>query len=123
MPKRVVDVGNCVPDHAAIRSLVEQHFDAQVVGTQGWPDTFSELQKGAVDLVLVNRRLDRDGSDGLDIIQQIKDDPQLAETPCMLITNSTEHQASAVQAGAEQGFGKAELHETETVEKLRGILG
>jgi hypothetical protein len=31
MSKRVLDVGNCVPDHAAIRRLLETTFHADVV--------------------------------------------------------------------------------------------
>lgn len=123
MTKRVLDVGNCAPDHAAIRRFIESHFDAQVAQTHGPDDTLSELRSGAFDLVLVNRRLDRDYSDGLDIIRQIKQDAVLANTPCMLITNYPEHQEQAAQDGAESGFGKAELGRPETEDKLRNFLG
>ena len=35
-------------------------------------DTLSTLQQQDIDLVLVNRKLDRDYSDGLEVIRQIK---------------------------------------------------
>lgn len=123
MTKRVLDVGNCVPDHASICRLIEGNFDAQVVQAHGPEDALAELRKGGIVLVLVNRKLDRDYSDGLDVIKQIKLDAELASTPCMLITNYAEHQEAAVQAGAELGFGKQGLSEPETQTRLEQFLG
>jgi CheY-like chemotaxis protein len=93
-----------------------------VLHTHGPAAALAELRKGGIDLVLVNRKLDRDSSDGIDIIKQIKADAQLAATPCMLITNFADHQTLAVQAGAEMGFGKRELDEPKTRARLRAIL-
>ena len=122
MSKRVLDVGNCVPDHAAIRSLLERTFGAEVVQTHGPDDTLSELKGGAFDLVLINRKLDQDYSDGLDILKAIKADAALAKTPVMLITNYEDHQAVAVAAGAEPGFGKLSLKTPQTLERLGKFL-
>ena len=123
MTKRVLDVGNCVPDHSSIRSLIENNFDAKVVQAHGPEDALATLRDGGIDLVLVNRKLDRDNTDGIGIIKQIKADAALATTPCMLITNLADHQELAVRAGAEMGFGKLELGKPETRERLRAILG
>jgi len=122
MAKRVLDVGNCVPDHGAIRALLERTFGAVVLQTHGFGDTLALLHEGPVDLVLVNRKLDQDYSDGLEIIRAIKADPQLARIPCMLITNDPDQQDVAVAAGAEYGFGKKELHAATTHQRLAGIL-
>ena len=122
MTKRVLDVGNCVPDHAAIRSLLERTFAVEVVQTHGSEDTLAELQAGKFDLVLVNRKLDQDYSDGLDIIKTIKADAALAKTPVMLITNYEDQQAGAVAAGAEPGFGKLSLNSPQTLERLGKFL-
>ena len=123
MTKRVLDVGNCAADHDSILRLVEGNFDAEVVQAHGPQDALAELRGGGIDLVLVNRKLDHDDSDGLEIIKQIKQDPTLSRTPCMLITNFAEHQRIAVQAGAEQGFGKMEYDSEETHDRLRKFLG
>ena len=122
MPKHVVDVGNCVPDHAAIRRLVEANFDARVTRAHGLEDAQALLARGDVHLVLVNRKLDRDYSDGLAIIRRLKSDPQTAHVPVMMITNYPEHQQLAVEAGAEPGFGKAALSDPATLKTLRRVL-
>jgi CheY-like chemotaxis protein len=119
MTKRVLDVGNCAPDHRSIRSWIETHFDAQVIQAHDWEDARRGLAARNINLVLVNRRLDRDDSDGIEIIRAIKADSQFAATPCMLITNYEQHQQVAQQAGAVRGFGKLELHKPETLERLR----
>lgn len=122
MSKRVLDVGNCVPDHAAIRSMLERSFGVEVTQTHGPDDTLAAVREQPFDLVLVNRKLDQDYSDGLDIIRAIKQDPQLAKLPCMLITNYPDQQKTAVASGAEYGFGKKELYAEATQERLSKIL-
>ena len=122
MPKRVLDVGNCVPDHAAIRGMLERNFQAEVVQAHGPDDALAALRGGNFDLVLVNRKLDQDYSDGLEIIKAIKADAQLATAPCMLITNYPDQQQAAVAAGAEYGFGKKELQSDQTQARLSRFL-
>jgi len=122
MPKRVLDVGNCGPDHAAIRGLLTRLFAAEVVQADSWEDTAELLATQKFDLVLVNRKLDIDYSDGMEIIRQIKADPRHAALPVMLITNYPEHQAAAIAEGAIYGFGKRELASHETHERLARVL-
>lgn len=123
MMKQVLDVGQCPPDHAAIRTLIEDHFDARVTQAHLPGDTLAALRGAPFDLVLVNRKLDADYSDGLAVIRQIKADEQLKHVRCMLITNFPEHQQLAIAAGAEQGFGKLEFDLPQTRERLAAILG
>jgi len=123
MTKRVLDVGQCSPDHLMIRRLLERHFDVTIVQAHGPADTFDALRSEPFDLVLVNRKLDRDASDGLELIRQIKANAELANVPVMLITNYANHQELAVAVGAERGFGKLELDQPQTVERLARILG
>jgi CheY-like chemotaxis protein len=122
MPKRVLDVGNCVPDHAAIRGMLEKNFRADVIQADGLADALAELRKDPFDLVLINRKLDMDYSDGLVILQKIKSDPKLQSVPCMLITNYPDQQAVAVAAGAEPGFGKKQLYDAQTTSRLAKFL-
>src|SRR5688572_17841816 len=98
MKKRVLDVGNCVPDHSAIRSMVTKTFGAEVAQAHGPDDALKMVQNQPFDLVLVNRKLDQDYSDGLDIIKAIKANPEVSHVPCMLVTNFAEYQEDAVAA-------------------------
>jgi DNA-binding response OmpR family regulator len=122
MAKRVIDVGNCAPDHAAIRRLIETNFDAQVVQAHDLKDTLRELEREPATLVLVNRKLDIDYSDGMAIIRHLKSSEQWSATPVMIISNYAEYQNEAVSAGAEAGFGKQELRSEETLAKLKRLL-
>lgn len=121
--KRVLDVGQCGPDHASIRSFLGSHFDCEIVQTHGPTDTMAELKGSAFDLVLINRKLDNDYSDGIEIIRQMKADPATSDVPVMLVTNFDEHQDLAEAAGALRGFGKLQYEEPETIEKVRAVLG
>ena len=122
MSKRVVDVGQCGFDHASIAGLLKREFAAEVVAADGPADALAALGDGPCDLVLVNRRLDADGSDGLDVIRLLKANPQYAAVPVMLVSNYPEYQQQAMQAGAEPGFGKLELSRPETRSKLARFL-
>jgi CheY-like chemotaxis protein len=123
MPKRVLDVGQCGPDHATIRRFLTRHFDCEVVRADAADDALAHLNNGRFDLVLVNRKLDVDYSDGIDVIRQFKSIPAAADVPVMLVTNYPEHQEAAVAAGALRGFGKLEFDRPETRERIAAALG
>ena len=118
----VLDVGNCAPDHASIQRLVKTGFNAQLLQAHGPKDALAILRKTPVNLVLINRKLDRDYTDGVEILKLIKADPELRAIPVMLITNYAEHQDAAVALGAERGFGKLEFQDPATHEKLAAFL-
>ena len=100
--------------------MIESFFDATVVQAHGLDDAMSELKQHDFDLVLVNRLLDRDGSSGMEVLRQIRD--LNSDLKVMLITNFSEHQDSAVEAGAIRGFGKKSLNTPETLDVLRPFL-
>jgi CheY-like chemotaxis protein len=122
MTKRVLEIGNCNLDHTLLSVLLNRNFQAAVIRAHDAAEALAALRSGPFDLVLVNRLLDRDGSEGLGLIRTIKASPEFAATPVMMITNYPEHQERAVAAGAELGFGKAELQAAETHEKLARFL-
>lgn len=124
MPKRVLSIGQCGPDHGAISGMFRREFGVEVVGV----DTLAEAERscerdGLPTLILVNRKLDIDYSDGLELIRSLKANAKTASTPVMLVSNYPEYQAEAVTLGALAGFGKAELSQSATLAKLRPILG
>lgn len=122
MPRLLLDVGNCAMDHGSITELVERNFDAQIYWAHSPDDALKLLAERPFDLVIVNRKMDRDGSDGLELIQQIKASPKSAALPVMLISNYDEYQQAAIAVGAEPGFGKAQLQSPQTREILAKYL-
>ena len=103
--------------------MVTSHFDVDVIQTHGAEDTLEVLRGKSVDLITVNRKLDRDYSDGLDVIKQIKADPEFSGVPIMLVTNFEEHQQLAIDAGCVRGFGKLSINDGATKEMLEPYLG
>ncbi len=122
MTRRVLSVGNCSFDHGRIERLISANFDAEVVAAASPDEALRMLATGGVDLALVNRILLADSSEGVQWIEQVKSDASIADTPVMLLSNYPEAQQAAVSAGAEPGFGKAELESPETIEKLARFL-
>ena len=123
MTKRVLDVGNCVPDHTALTQFLASQFGCEVLQADGGDDALALLAKGDVDLVLVNRKLDMDYSDGIEVIRRMKADAKAADVPVMLVTNYPEHQDAAEVLGALRGFGKLEYQKPETLQRLESVLG
>ena len=123
MTRRVLNVGQCGPDHAAISGMLRRQFGAVVSQTDHVDDTLAALRAQPFDLVLINRKLDIDYSDGLAVLRALKSDPGLAHVPVMLVSNYADAQAEAVAAGALPGFGKAELGLEVTTAKLEKLLG
>jgi two-component system chemotaxis response regulator CheY len=122
MKKRVLDVGQCGPDHSTIRSYLSRNFECEVVQVDDAPAALDQLKAGQFDLVLVNRKLDVDYSDGIEVIRAIKADAATQSVPVMLVTNYPEHQDAAMAVGAVRGFGKLEFGKPETRDKLAAIL-
>ena len=123
MPKRVLDVGNCGPDFSTITNYLSSNFDCIVDQAHGIDDALEKLRAGSYALVTINRKLDRDYSDGIEILKAIRADNELSSVPVMLVTNLPEHQDLAVSHGALRGFGKLEYELPETREKLQAVLG
>jgi two-component system chemotaxis response regulator CheY len=119
--KQILSVGNCYADHGAIAHTFDHHFQAQVVSVDTAAEALETLREKPFDLVLVNRVLDRDGSSGLDAIEQIRAEDDLRTIPIMLVSNYEDAQREAVARGALPGFGKAGLgqpHMLARVEKV-----
>ncbi len=120
--KRILDVGNCVPDHAAITQFFTKHIECVVERAHHVDDAMEKLKAQPFHLVVVNRKLDVDYSDGIEVIRKIKSTTETAEVPVMLITNYEEHQDAAIEAGAVRGFGKLEYDHPETLERVQAAL-
>ncbi len=122
MRKTVLDVGNCSPDHSAIKTMLTSLYDVEVLQADQWTDTQRILASQDVDLILINRKLDIDYSDGMEILKSLKSGETSRHIPVMLVTNYPEHQQVAVEAGGVYGFGKLELNSPQTRERLGQYL-
>jgi CheY-like chemotaxis protein len=122
MKKIVMDVGNCRGDHALIAMMLRSHFDVDAIRAADADEALDALETSPIDLVLVNRVLDDDRSEGIALVRRLKAAPKWAHIPVMLISNYPEAQETAVAAGAEKGFGKDDLESPETVRLLSAFL-
>lgn len=120
--RTVLSIGQCRPDQAAITHYLSSGFGATVVKADFPDEAIKILESQAVDLVLINRLLDADGSEGLPILKRIRAGRRNASVPVMLVSNYAEWQQKAVEAGAIYGFGKAELNRPETKSRLAAVL-
>ncbi len=119
---RVLDVGNCDPDHSVIRRMLTENFDVDIDRVMFVNDAIEKMRANRYDLILYNRLIFEDGSEGIALVREAKADPELAGVPIMPISNFKEAQAAAVAAGAVHGFGKNSIFDEETLENLGQYL-
>ncbi len=115
---RVLDVGNCDPDHSAIRHVLESNFAVSVDRVMYVEEALRAIERASYQLVLVNRRIFADDSDGTELIRALRRDPRYQQLAVMLVSNFEEAQARAVADGAAPGFGKAALQAAQTLSRL-----
>ena len=120
--KQVFSVGQCGFDNSAIGRFLGQNFQVKVTTASTVAAATEHLKKVPIDLVLVNRQFDADGTEGLDFIRQLKATSELAAIPVMLVTNYREYAEQAEAIGAVPGFGKSELASAALVTKLQPYL-
>jgi len=119
---KVLDVGQCDFDHSSISQHLSSHFDVTVERAHSFEEAIKLAGETKFDLVLINRLLDRDRSEGMKILKTLKSDEATSSIPVMLVSNFEDAQTEAVAAGAEQGFGKANLDSETTTELLKKYL-
>lgn len=117
-----MSVGQCGPDHNVIRNFLEENFNCKVTRIDSTEEAVERLQAENFDLVLVNRKLDIDYSDGKILIKKISGHERLKSIPVMLISNDSTYQEDAIRSGAVAGFGKLEYGKSETKLKLARFL-
>ncbi|HKQ49239.1 MAG TPA: hypothetical protein VJZ71_14300 [Phycisphaerae bacterium] len=118
----VLDVGNCDPDHGTIQQMLRENFDVRIDRVMFVDDALARMREQQYDLVLFNRLIFEDGSEGIELLKRAKSDPELKDTPIMMISNFDDAQAAGVAAGGEPGFGKKSVFATSTIERLSKYL-
>jgi two-component system, chemotaxis family, chemotaxis protein CheY len=120
--KRVLSVGQCYADHLAIAGTLERHFGAETLRVDDGAEALTRLRQERFALVLVNRVMDRDGSQGLELIKEMQADEELRSVPAMLVSNYEDSQEEAVKHGAKPGFGKAALGQPRMLSRVKPCL-
>ena len=120
--KVVLSVGQCRPDSAAIGHYLRSNFAVEVVTADTAAAAMQLLANRDFQLVLLNRILDADGTEGMQILRDIRQQDRWSDVPVMLVSNYPEWQQKAIAAGAIAGFGKAELNRPETRQRVAEAL-
>ena len=89
-----------------LRTMLEQNFDVDIDRVMFVEEALEKMHAARYDLVLVNRLIFEDGSDGSDLLRKAKADPSIASTPIMMISNYANAQAASRALGGQPGFGK-----------------
>ena len=119
--KRVLLVGHCGPDTWMLKSWVKRVLKGVTVSAV--KDQVSVTEAGADALLLVNRVLDGrfEGMDGVELIRRVSNGQ--GSPVALLISNYTDAQQRAVEAGGRPGFGKSEIGSKEAAQRLKNAVG
>lgn len=118
MSQTIALVGHCGPDSFLLENTARKAMpEAEVVKLNAEADVRAELAN--LSLLLVNRVLDGDfpSDSGIDLIQVLAGEAEAP--PMILVSNFAESQAEAEEAGAKPGFGKNDLFDEQTHERIR----
>lgn len=123
MSRKVLDVGQCNADNSRITNLLKRNFDVEIHRCHSHDEAFSVALDTAFDLVLINRILDADGTEGMKVLSTLKSAAVTSNVPVMIVSNYKEAQEQAIAHGAVEGFGKSKLDSEETLAMLAQYLG
>jgi DNA-binding response OmpR family regulator len=123
--KIALDVGQCAPDHAAIRTVL-QSLGLHVLRAHSADEARTMLSAHQIDLVLINRILDQDQSSGMTLIEELVREKECRQdgnpAHIILVSNYPEYQTEAVRLGASPGFGKDALGADSTYTLLASLI-
>jgi PleD family two-component response regulator len=121
-PAVVLDVGNCNPDHSMIKRMLTENFHVAIDRVMFVDDAVQRMRDRQYDLVMFNRLVFDDGSEGLELVRRAKKDAAIKSAPIMMISNFDEAQAACIAEGGVKGFGKKAVGDKSTVEHLSKFL-
>ncbi len=117
----IVLVGHCGPDMAMLTSAISRAVPGATIMRANDDATLAPYLAPGCALI-VNRVLDGsfDASDGIDLIRRVSEGENAPTA--LLVSNYPEAQRDAEAAGAMPGFGKSELYDKETADRIRATL-
>ncbi|MDG1510146.1 MAG: hypothetical protein P8R31_00515 [Mariniblastus sp.] len=120
--QKLLIVGQCDFDFQRISFVLSKIYNIEIHRADLFDDAIQSALDQPYDLILINRLMDLDRSEGMAILHELKSNPQTESTPAMIISDYQEAQDAAVAAGANPGFGKATLDTPKTYELLSNFL-
>jgi DNA-binding NarL/FixJ family response regulator len=123
MSHRIVLVGHCGVDAPRLEAEVSRCLpQADVLSVNSEEELEDACEEGA-DLLLINRQLPYgfESEEGVELMHELQQ--MHPDVKMMLVSDRTDAQAQAREAGAIDGFGKADLGKGKIREKLREALG
>ena len=121
MAKTILDVGQCGYDGPRMTRMLESSVGVNVDTADSIEEAIEKLAADQYDLVLVNRKLAFEGTQGVDLIREMKDAGD--ETPVMLVSDRPDAQREAESIGALHGFGKSQMTSPGTIKLIKDALG
>jgi two-component system, chemotaxis family, chemotaxis protein CheY len=109
-------------DHSHIRRKLLQNFAVEVTRVQDPAEVPQRIEDGNVALVLVNRIIEQDRTEGLALVRDMQQRDVTRDVPVMLVSDHEQAQAAAVATGAVPGFGKSDLGTDRALARLRPYL-
>ena len=120
--QKLLIVGQCDFDYQRISFVLSKIYDIEFHRADSFDDAIQKSLDQQFDLIMINRLMDLDRSEGMAILHELKSNPQTENTPAMIISDYQDAQEAAVAAGASPGFGKARLDTPQTFELLSNFL-
>ena len=120
--RKLLIVGQCDFDYQRISFVLSKIYDIEFHRADSFDDAIQKSLDQQFDLIMINRLMDLDRSEGMAILHELKSNPQTENTPAMIISAYQDAQEAAVAAGASPGFGKARLDTPQTFELLSNFL-
>jgi DNA-binding response OmpR family regulator len=111
-------VGHCGYDSGKIRTALEAAGCDSIDSADSVEEALERCRTGEYNLVLGNRVIGFDQTGGEHLVEALKGDEATKETPVLILSAFEETQAKVASLGGEPGFGKDELSEPATIERL-----
>ena len=119
MAIKILDIGQCGLDGPRMKRLWESKLGATVTRVDTAEEAAGQLKEHDFNLVLVNRVLAATGDSGIDTIRELRAAGNTL--PIALVSDREDAQQEAVEAGAQHGFGKADLQEQATIDLVKTL--
>lgn len=102
--------------------MLDRNFEVDIDRVMFVEEALEKMQSNKYALVMVNRLIFADSSEGIELIRQAKSNDDMQATPILMISNYEEAQERAMAAGAVRGFGKADIGKPSVINLLGSYL-